>query len=125
VTMPEITDPFAHAVVLNEISHERVHQERLQRTGKFDFTCADPKVASLAKLPVLIEEAGEVAKELIERNGGTQHLYEELVQVAVVSGAWAESLVPSLRPDDRSMPRIRRSTDDPPAEPTDIYEFRQ
>lgn len=47
------------------------------------------------KYLVLGEEVGEVARALLE-NDSTEHLYQELIQVAAVSVAWAESLKTKL-----------------------------
>lgn len=81
---------------LDSILHERARQEQLRREGKFPFTCADPEIADVLKLPVLGEEFGEVAKAMNE--GDADALREELIQVAAVAVAWIESLDPLTPP---------------------------
>lgn len=79
--------PRMEAVCL-EIQDERWRQECKVQTGKIPWDCADPSVEDDRKLAVLGEEFGEVAKALIEGDG----LRDELIQVAAVALAWAESL---------------------------------
>jgi hypothetical protein len=97
--------------VLQEIHRERFRQEDLQPKGKFPWTCAAPSVSDEAKLAVLAEEFGEVAREvteqLIDRGrrvrdedeiearalaASRRKIREELIRVAAVAAAWAESL---------------------------------
>lgn len=73
-----------------EIRAERWRQECKIRTGKIPWDCADPDVSDDAKLAVLAEEFGEVARALLESGG---NLRDELIQTAAVAVAWAESLV--------------------------------
>lgn len=84
--------------VLNDVIKERERQERLRAEGKFFMTCADAMPLA-EKLAVLSEETGEVAHEVCDAlaRGGSEpvsklRLYTELVQVAAVAVAWAESL---------------------------------
>lgn len=88
-------------LILLAIASERARQERLCEQGKFPWTCADRYVPNDPKLAVLVEEVGEVARELCEarnmRAFGSEHrakLREELVQVAAVCVAWCEALEP-------------------------------
>lgn len=74
--------------VCSEIKAERWRQECKVQTGKIPWDCADPSVDDDRKLAVLGEEFGEVARALIEGDG----LRAELIQVAAVALAWAESL---------------------------------
>jgi hypothetical protein len=83
--------------VINEITDERFRQEKLRVEGRFAHTCADPDVDEGYKMCVLIEEVGEVGRALMEKMGkiGDRHnkdLRKELIQVAAVAMAWAESL---------------------------------
>lgn len=92
--------------VLREVEAERVRQERLKSEGKFPWSCADnydPSVpyampiSHAAKFAVLAEEFGEVAREVCELQnpygkGDDRKLRQELLQVAAVAVAWAESL---------------------------------
>ena len=71
-----------------EVASERWRQECAVQTAKIPWDCADPCVSDDAKLAVLGEEFGEVARALIEGDG----LRRELIHVAAVAVAWAESL---------------------------------
>ncbi len=75
--------------ILKLIQLERERQEKLKQTGKFQFTCAD-QVLDCEKLPILLEEVGEVAKAMNEND--TLGIVQELIQVAAVSVAWLEYL---------------------------------
>lgn len=78
---------------LFEVAEERERQEKLVAAGKFSFTCASPLATDHDKLPILGEEFGEVCKELCDhRPGYRRRLRTELIQVAAVATAWAESL---------------------------------
>jgi NTP pyrophosphatase (non-canonical NTP hydrolase) len=100
-----INKPYA------EIYAERDRQESLKVSGKFLWTCADKDVSHQAKLAVLAEEFGEVAKEVVDYNiskdkyladklefSRRRKLYflkrirEELIQVAAVCVAWCEAI---------------------------------
>jgi hypothetical protein len=85
--------------VLTDINRERERQDSLKAAGKFPATCADDTITDAVKCAVLTEENGEVARVLCEREckpgceaGSDAKLYEELVQVAAVATAWAESI---------------------------------
>ncbi len=86
--------PLPVARVLAEIADERARQEQLMRDGKFSFTCASPLCTGRDKLPVLGEEFGEVCREVCEdqRPHARKRLRTELIQLAAVAAAWAESL---------------------------------
>jgi len=77
--------------VLSQVALERQRQDQLKALGKFQYTCADPQPGSGAKLAILMEEVGEVARELNE-DGMAFKLREELIQVAAVACAWIEAL---------------------------------
>lgn len=109
------TDAILHLVRL-----ERLRQNALVESGQLPFNCSDPMptigdshamlgisgvidltqqgVANAIKLAVLTEEVGEVAKEVytsavFDSDEDTiAKLRTELVQVAAVAVAWAESL---------------------------------
>jgi hypothetical protein len=88
--------------VLDQIAAERARQNSLAALGRIPFNCADGGVLCTAKLPVLVEEVGEVAVELNNmldpnlnddvRDKARRDLRDELIQVAAVACAWAESL---------------------------------
>lgn len=86
---PEM-DRYPH--VQDDVLAERERQTALIRRGVIPFDCADPEVSAGLKLAVLGEEFGEVCKALNE-NEPPADLYVELVQVAAVATAWAESLL--------------------------------
>ena len=76
---------------LMDIEDERHRQTQLKQAGKFLHACDDPHVDEGYKWGVLMEEIGEVAKARNEREGDAR-VREELIQVAAVACAWAESL---------------------------------
>lgn len=95
--------------VLGEIIAERQRQDDLVRKNKHPFNCSDKSVDDERKLPVLGEEFGEVCKAVYERKHHPEsaessdhvfqlcakykaHLRTELIQLAAVATAWAESL---------------------------------
>lgn len=83
------------AQVLNRIRDERIRQDQLIRDGKIHGACEDPNESDLIKLPILMEEVGEVALEINDVAQDdpkyANHMHEELIQVAAVACAWAES----------------------------------
>jgi len=83
-------------IVLEAIVCERERQNILFADGKIRFNCACGDVPPEKKFVVLTEELGEVA-EALQRPGQfstkvREHLRSELIQVAAVAVAWAESL---------------------------------
>jgi NTP pyrophosphatase (non-canonical NTP hydrolase) len=84
--------------VLDEIALERRRQERKgmehrARGQEHWRSCADPLLPTERKLAILVEEVGEAAKALNEEwVGNPANLREELIHVAAVAVAWAESL---------------------------------
>jgi len=95
------------SVVLTEVFNERQRQEQLKQEGKFPWSCEDlfnpdnhEPIPFSEKFVVLAEEVGEVADivcKLMARRKeakgvSVDKLREELIQVAAVAVAWAESL---------------------------------
>jgi hypothetical protein len=86
------------AAALLSVAGERLRQEQLKKEGRFDFTCADPDLSDFAANAILLEEVGEVAREvlalagLVRETGSRDKLRGELVQVAAVAVAWIEKL---------------------------------
>lgn len=79
------------------IRKERNRQEDLVTAGRFAWTCADPLAIEEAKLAVLMEEVGEVARVLCDKLKHSPAevavlLRGEIIQVAAVAVAWLESL---------------------------------
>lgn len=92
---PAMMDVFAR------IAQERHRQNTLFVEGHISFNCSSRVVDPHRKLRVLVEEVGEVARELenLENNTGyatekkiRQCLVNELTQVAAVAVAWLEAL---------------------------------
>jgi NTP pyrophosphatase (non-canonical NTP hydrolase) len=98
---------------LEAVARERLRQDELVRRGKFSWNCAFDGPAYSEKLAVLMEEVGEVAREVTEhiitRDKYTadskllvmpehreehfrERLKKELIQVAAVCVAWVEHL---------------------------------
>jgi hypothetical protein len=88
--------------ILDAVGVERDRQERRKAEGRFTHTCADPDgMNDYERLAVLVEEVGEVAREVLTGEGrrlardsvGTDSaLFEELIQVAAVAVAWSEAV---------------------------------
>jgi len=92
-------------VVLGEVAAERNRQEakcaEKRDEGLLWLTCADPRMPSAERLAVLVEEVGEVARELCdaraEKREPAPNLRVELVQVAAIAVGWIEALDASAR----------------------------
>jgi NTP pyrophosphatase (non-canonical NTP hydrolase) len=82
--------------ITEQIVNERRRQERLKEEGKFPWTLAAVGPSPEAKLAVLSEEFGEVAREVSEHLTGKRlasvRLRTELIQIAAVCVAWVEAL---------------------------------
>lgn len=84
--------------VLFAVAIERRRQEELRAQGKFRTTCATPDgMTNAEKLCVLAEEFGEVARHCCEEQIDPtrldkRKLKKELIEVAAVAVAWAETL---------------------------------
>lgn len=99
------TDSVAHIPPLDEVTlahaldaalNEVHRQDNLARAGKFGGTHTMPGGTDDGRLRVLVEEVGEVAKELNEAEiagvDRTENLRHELVQVAAVAIAWVAAI---------------------------------
>jgi len=81
--------------VLAAVMEEILRQDILAREGKFGGTHVLPGGPDDARLRVLVEEVGEVARELNEMDQGnsrerpTGKLLDELIQTAACSVSWA------------------------------------
>lgn len=117
--------------VLAEVEVERRHQDALVAAGKFSWNCADPRPPWSEKLAVILEEVGEVGREVVEHiisrdkyaadpqlkvmpphreKYFRDRLRTELIQVAACCVAWAESLsdkVPTWRSTDPLSPEAK------------------
>lgn len=65
-----------------------------------DRTPLNPRMHDMEKLPVLVEEVGEVARAMTYDEGGRDALIKELLQTAAMALSWAQSL--DSIPDDRA-----------------------
>jgi hypothetical protein len=80
------------------VQAERCRQLELYQDEKIPFTCDSDDIQLTSKLGVLMEEVGEVAREVNEADNSLRpdealkRLRTELIQVAAVAVAWAESL---------------------------------
>jgi len=75
----------------DEIRAERARQDALAGAGRW----AGESIATISndrRLRVLVEEVGEVARDLEEDEEDDLELRIELVQVAAVAVAWLEAL---------------------------------
>jgi hypothetical protein len=77
-----------NASVIGDVLRERQRQEDLHAPE----TCANPRMDGNVKLAVLTEEVGEVAKAWNDGDRPGHELRTELIHVAAVAIAWAESL---------------------------------
>jgi NTP pyrophosphatase (non-canonical NTP hydrolase) len=88
--------PLPTACALAAVAAERERVVRLHAHHRLPgVDCANPLARHSAKLAVLVEEVGEVAQQINEGTISTKsrnHLRTELIQVAAVAVAWAESL---------------------------------
>ncbi len=85
--------------VVADVVREIARQDDLARDGKFGDTHILPGGPNADRLIVLVEEVGEVAKELNEARAGqgiSGKLYEELVQTAACAVAWASAHLEGL-----------------------------
>ena len=99
--LPQLSTPKL-STVLQLIATERARQDRLFADQDLPFTCASPGIFLGTKMLVLAEEFGEVARACqdlyhgeceAKHKASRDHLREELVQLAAVAAAWAESLI--------------------------------
>ena len=95
-----------HAFCL--IRAERERQERLKQEGRFRYTLLDTGIQESEKLACIVEEVGEVGRNVLARahlvfDGDLEDtaLLSELTQVAALACAWMERLVSNTpAPDD-------------------------
>jgi hypothetical protein len=88
-----IIDTDARLAVLEDVLEECRNQEARHYEGAVEIVCSDPRVPELRKLPVLAKAFGNLGAELHRSNrGDKERLYNELIQVAALAVAWAESL---------------------------------
>ena len=88
---------------LDNVQEERRRQERLKAEGRFRYTLADVEASNTLRLGAVVEEIGEVSKNLLAREGlvtdgdpTLRALHTELSQVAALSVAWMEYLTAQI-----------------------------
>ncbi len=70
-----------------------IHWERIkawEKHGHEDYDMESVGWQHYLRLPVLVEEVGEVGKAIIEE--GPEELRKELVQVAAMAAAWIDAI---------------------------------
>lgn len=78
----------------SDIRDERVRAHaKHYKSGK---SMEDRHYADPLWMPVLVEEVGEVARALCD-NSDLEHLREEIIQVAAMAAAWADSVDRAIR----------------------------
>lgn len=78
----------AHPAVYRQITTERLRAHRIHGPRSMEYMNWTPT----SRLAILVEEVGEIARELIEHPLETQRLRTELIQVAAVSCAWIAAI---------------------------------
>lgn len=90
--------PLRGSTILDVTAHVRAEiwrQDGLARAGKFGGKHTLPEGPNDARLRLLVEEVGEVARELNEADLGNPDpdgLYTELIQTAATAVAWTAAL---------------------------------
>ena len=84
---------------LTLVGSERMRQEHLKATGRFTYTLADAGMTDMERAACIMEEVGEVARNVLRRAGlvtdGDEDdaaLRKELSQIAALAVAWMEAL---------------------------------
>lgn len=89
----------ALADALYDVGAERKRQLVLKEQGRFKYTPSDDGITDWQRLGMILEEVGEVSRNLLARDGlvtdgdkSNAALRKELSQVAALSVAWMERL---------------------------------
>lgn len=90
----------ATLAAVDVVMRERARQLRLKEAGVFKYTPSDSSVTDWQRLGMVLEECGEVARNLLARDGlvgdgdkEDEALLKELSQVAALTVAWMERFV--------------------------------
>lgn len=85
--------------VLTLIGSERKRQLVLKAQGRFEYTASDDGITDAQRLAMIVEEVGEVARNVLARDGmvtdgdaSDAELRKELCQVAALCASWMERL---------------------------------
>ena len=91
---------------LAAIDLERERQEKLKQDGRFRHTTFDTGLQAAEKLAVIVEEVGEVSRNVLARaylvtdgNRTDRVLFTELTQIAALCCGWMERLIANGEPD--------------------------
>jgi NTP pyrophosphatase (non-canonical NTP hydrolase) len=88
-----MSETMMQTVAIRASIFGEIVEERRRQDEKFGADRNDRNETNVDMLPVLVEEVGEIAKELNERgHRDTPHLEAELVQVAATAVAWLEMI---------------------------------
>ena len=99
--MDSLMDQHAKRINIESLIYEeRERQKLLVGTGKFQYTCSDAEMNDFERLSVLLEEVGEVAVALNEKD--RYQAQKEIIQVAAVCIAWLESYDNYIRENYRT-----------------------
>ncbi len=84
---------------LTIVGRERKRQLLLQAEGRFTFTLSDDEMTDFERLACIVEEVGEVGRNVLRRAGlatdgdeADASMRKELSQIAALCVAWMERL---------------------------------
>jgi hypothetical protein len=90
----------AKVKALTMVMAERERQNTLKKEGRFKYTLNDASIQESEKLACLVEEIGEISRNVLSRSylvsdgdRTNASLLVELSQVAALSCAWMERLI--------------------------------
>ena len=80
--------------MFDQATHDALDFELVDAIDKHGVkqTPLSQRMNAAEKLVILVEEVGEVARALTYDEGDLQRLHDELIQVATMSAAWAQSI---------------------------------
>lgn len=91
--------PIDNRQILKDIADERQRQDYLKSIGRFKYTLADDGLSDAIKLACIMEEVGEIARNILASAGKMTDgdptpaaQYKELMQIAALCVAWMEAL---------------------------------
>jgi NTP pyrophosphatase (non-canonical NTP hydrolase) len=98
---------MSYPVPLNQaqadVLREGERQEALKREGRFAHTPKDTDVSLVLRLAMLVEEVGEVSREvlaladIVQEEPNSAKLYKELIQCSSIALGIAESIPSAYR----------------------------
>lgn len=84
--MNTVSRTKARVLVIVELKR----QLALKESGKFKYTCEDNELTDGERLTILVEEVGEIARAM--QNKDSNNLREEITQVAAVAISWLSNI---------------------------------